>query len=518
MNIGSRRLILVFAILVATLGCFAWTPAWAQNIAPAPEYAEIARQLTARIQQEMNDKKLPALSIALVDGQSIVWAQGFGFEDSSKKLPATGHTVYRVGSVSKLFTDMAVMQLVERGQLDLDAPISRYLPNFAPHDAFGGTITLRELMCHKAGLVREPPVGNYFDASAPTLQATIESLNQTSLVFAPGTHTKYSNAGVATVGYVLQRLVNQPYPEYLKSTLLEPLGMKESSFAPEPALMLHLASSYMWSYDGLQFPAPTFQLGEGPAGAMYSTVADRGKFMSALFSGGGVIRVQTLKEMWTPQLASPGDSASFGLGFRLSTLDGAREMGHGGAIYGFATQLAMLPDAKLGVVVTAAMDGANAVTDRIAEDALHLMLAKQRHTVPILSSLAKEVPTNLARKLAGDYLAGSDRIHLDEQNGTLHLLHLNGGPLTTLRSAGDDELIEDSRVAYSPERRRPHFDDSGKPLTLSIGNTTYQHLPDAMPDPAPPLSMNLVGEYGWDYDKLYVLENEGRLYILVEWF
>ena len=80
----------------------------------------------------MREKKLPALSIALVDDQSIVWARGFGFADPKAKTPATAETIYRVGSVSKLFTDLAVMQLVERGVLDLDAPITNYLPDFKP--------------------------------------------------------------------------------------------------------------------------------------------------------------------------------------------------------------------------------------------------------------------------------------------------------------------------------------------------------------------------------------------------
>ncbi len=249
-----------YALSVLTL--MAWVAAAsAQNIAPAPTYSELVKILSERVEQEMRDKQLPALSIALVDDQKIVWAQGFGYQDAEKTMPATAHTVYRVGSISKLFTDIAVMQMVERDKLELDAPITRYLPEFAPHNPFGGDITLRELMSHRAGLVREPPVGNYFDASSPSLQATIDSLNQTSLVLPPGAETKYSNAGVATVGYVLQRTVNQPYVDYMKAAVLEPLGMTESAFTPEPELAKHLASAYMWSYDGLNFSAPTFSLG-----------------------------------------------------------------------------------------------------------------------------------------------------------------------------------------------------------------------------------------------------------------
>ncbi|MDQ3253743.1 MAG: beta-lactamase family protein, partial [Acidobacteriota bacterium] len=168
------------------------------------------------ITHEMADKDLPALSIALVDDQQIVWAKGFGFADPKSKTPATAETVYRVGSVSKLFTDIAVMQLVEQGKLDLDAPVTRYLPNFRPRNSFGKPVTLRQLMSHRSGLVREPPVGHYFDPNEPSLARTIASLNQTSLVYAPETRTKYSNAAIAAVGYVLERTEGQPFAKYLK--------------------------------------------------------------------------------------------------------------------------------------------------------------------------------------------------------------------------------------------------------------------------------------------------------------
>ena len=136
---------------------------------PPKEYEPAVQALDQFIAREVADKRLPALSIALVDDQKIVWARGFGFADAAKKKPATAETVYRVGSVSKLFTDLAVMQLVEQGKLDLDAPVTKYLPDFKPVNPFDKPITLRQLMSHRSGLVREPPVGNYFDPIGPSL-------------------------------------------------------------------------------------------------------------------------------------------------------------------------------------------------------------------------------------------------------------------------------------------------------------------------------------------------------------
>src|SRR5690242_159711 len=130
---------------------------WAASgdIAPRPDYAAIARELEPFIQHELADKQLPAISVALVDDQKIVWAQGFGYADPAAKVPATAGTIYRAGSVSKLFTDIGVMQLVERGELNLDVPITDYLPDFRLRNPYGKPITLRELMSHRSGLVRE---------------------------------------------------------------------------------------------------------------------------------------------------------------------------------------------------------------------------------------------------------------------------------------------------------------------------------------------------------------------------
>src|SRR5262249_23897101 len=149
---------------------------------------------------------------ALVDDQTIVWAAGFGFADP--KTPATANTVYRVGSVSKLITDIAVMQLVEQGLYDLDAPVSQYLPDFTPKNPFGKEITLRQLMSHRSGLVREPPVGHYFDPTEPGLARTVKSLNATELVYAPESKTKYSNAAITVVGHLLE-----PFENYMQRTM-----------------------------------------------------------------------------------------------------------------------------------------------------------------------------------------------------------------------------------------------------------------------------------------------------------
>ena len=202
------------------------------SVAATARYASAAAALDRFVRHEMDDKRLPAVSIALVRGQTVVWARGCGMANPKDSTRATANTVFRVGSVSKLFTDIAVMQLVEQGTLDLDAPVSRYLPDFHPQGAGASAITLRELMAHRAGLVREPPVGHYFDASSPSLVATVGSMNDTHLVYAPATKTKYSNAGIAVVGQVVASVTGQPFATYLATAVLQPMGLSHSAFEP----------------------------------------------------------------------------------------------------------------------------------------------------------------------------------------------------------------------------------------------------------------------------------------------
>jgi CubicO group peptidase (beta-lactamase class C family) len=238
----------------------------------AKGYEEIDRRLTEFVERELKDKGIPAVSIAIVDGDKTVFAKGYGAASADGKVPATADSVYRVGSVSKLFTDLCVMQLVAEGKLDLNADIRKTLPDFAPHNPFGVPITLRQLMSHQAGLVRESPAGHYFDDTSPSLAATIASLNSTTLVYKPGTRTKYSNSGVSVAGLVVERLAGEPFEKHIRKVLFDPLDMRVSDFRMNGAIERDSAVGWMRSHHAPPFVAPNFALGTLPAGNLYSSI------------------------------------------------------------------------------------------------------------------------------------------------------------------------------------------------------------------------------------------------------
>jgi CubicO group peptidase (beta-lactamase class C family)/D-alanyl-D-alanine dipeptidase len=490
-----------------------WANSDSSNVPARKDYAELVQTLKPFIQREMAEKEIPGLSIAIIDDQQIVWAEGFGTADAHQGKPATAETVYRIGSVSKLFTDIAIMQLVERGELDLDAPITDYLPDFRPRNPFGTPITLRQLMSHRSGLLREPPVGNYFETSQPSLAATVRSLNDTELVFAPNTHTKYSNAAIAVVGYLLEARSHQPFPTYLKTSVLDRIGLTHSSFEPDPELVAKLAKAEMWTYDGLKFDAPTFQLGMAPAGSMYSTVTDLGHFLSVLIAHGQtensvLLQPKTIEQMWSPQFPNPGGRV-FGLGFIVRSVDGHRLVGHGGAIYGFATTLDLLPDDKVGVVVTATKDAVNAVTERIGEETLKSVLDQRRGKQLTLPQATSTVSAEIGHALAGRYGTGDDAVDITYLDGRLSLLKLAGGEQLELRKLGDD-LIVDGATGYGT-KVAPTADG------IRIASKTLTRVSIAKPDGNVSKFQGLIGEYGWDHDILYVFERDHQLNVLIEW-
>ena len=305
----------------------------------------------------------------------------------------------------------------------------------------------------------------------------------------------------------------------------------------------------MWGIDRPDYDAPTFELGMAPAGSMYSTVLDLARFIEVMFRHGELEGADAVasatgddpsshprdprSHVATP-VRDPGAATGFGLGFSVQERFGERWLGHGGAIYGFSTQLAFLPGSRLGVVVVSAVDITNTVTGRVADAALELMLAaKAGEPLPTAPTrpTAPLDPT-LALQLEGTYGQGNTTLAFDARDGRLFMTPATGGYTVELRTRGDT-LIVDDRLAFGARYLRQTGSATGGPSSTQPAPTTalLPLRPDGQPGdpltrnppaprpPLPPPHWNgLIGEYGWDHNVLYILERDGRLNALIEWF
>lgn len=460
------------------------------NAQAQTDYQPAIQSLSALIDRELSDKKLQSITVALVNDQTLIWTHRYGNDDKQ--------AVFRAGPISQLFTAIGIMQLVEHGDLDLDQPISKYLPEFHPRSSFARQITLRQLLSHHSGLAREPPLGSSFDSSSPSLVTTVTSLNASEILYAPQTHLKYSNAGIAVAGLVIEKIANRPFAEYIQLNVLARMKMSGSSFIRRAS-----QKGNMWTYDGRALTAPTFPLGIAPAANLETTAADLAQFLSTLFAHGqGVLKPETLEQMWTPQFEIPNATAGFGLGFRIRRLGSHRVIEQGGSVYGFSADLAALPDEKLGIVVTSNMESANGVTTRIAAAGLKMLLAVKEHRAIVSPPITTAIPPAKLTSLEGRYPQGTDPpFDLEARAGELYSYNECGGFDCRLREL-NGRFIADDRLACGGEFPPP----------------TAARAPFARPPAAPEDWRNLIGEYGPDYNTLFIHERNGKLTALVDWF
>jgi CubicO group peptidase (beta-lactamase class C family) len=299
----------------------------------------------------------PGLSIGVVLGDHLVWARGYGFADLEHKTRATPKTLYRIGSITKTFTAISVLQLRDAGKLQLDDPLQRHLSqvNIRPHSNNASAVTLRELLTHTSGLQRNVPGTIVTDTIWPSdadLQAA--TLDQP---FDPDTHWKYSNLGFALLGKVVTAESGQPWDKYVQDHILLPLGMLATHPVPRPDEP-GLAVGYLRAAPGTNFvPAPFFHSGStAPAGAIASNVEDLAKYMAFHIDEGSngdsrVLSGRSLREMHRVQWLLPDWQNGWGLGMHVRRVDGMVGVGHSGNVPGHTANMEFIPALKLGVIV-----------------------------------------------------------------------------------------------------------------------------------------------------------------------
>ncbi len=333
--------------------------------APGPELEAALKVLDAWVGAAVASREQPGLSIGVVLGQDLVWSKGYGFADAEKKTPAGPATLYRIASISKLFTSTAILQLRDGGRLQLDDPVAKHLPWFKLARAHEGpTITIRHLLTHTSGLPREADGTHWSELTFPTREEMVRRLAGQETVFPAETEWKYSNLALSLAGEVVAAVSGEPWPEVVEKRILGPLGMSATRTVPA-ADTPGLAAGYGRRAPGLAREREPFVdiAGVRPAGNMASSVEDLARFVAlqlrdAPAAGEPVLRPSTVREMHRIQWLRPDWKSGWGLGFSVRRVGEQVRVGHGGSLPGHRTQIEIAPADKLGVIVlTNANDG-----------------------------------------------------------------------------------------------------------------------------------------------------------------
>lgn len=368
-----RTLLLVVCATFLLGGCA--TPAPMAEDTVRGDFSYTKKYLSWMIDRQMAENEITGISIALVDGQQVIWRQGFGYADLENKVPATPETVYRAGSIAKVFTAAAAMQLAEQGKLDIDQPLVKALPEFSIKSRFPNSapVTPRNIMCHHSGLPSNFLRGLYVRNPDP-FDSVVSGIHDEYQAFPANYVFSYSNLGMALLGAAIQKVSQQPFDAYMERHFFEPLGMTQSSFVPRP-----IAKAYDRNKE-----IEVFSLRDMPAANLLSNVVDLSQFLKMQFADGKVADQQilsqsTIREM--VRIQNKGFPLTFGqyvgLGWMMSGIDipgGGPVASHGGSLPDSHSLMAMLPEHKLGVVVLSNSSTSHVAVSKIATEALRLML------------------------------------------------------------------------------------------------------------------------------------------------
>ncbi|HEV2425819.1 MAG TPA: serine hydrolase domain-containing protein [Terriglobia bacterium] len=365
--------------------------------------ADVEAFLDGLIPTELKADDIAGAVVAVVkDGQPL-FAKGYGYADVAKKTPVTPDgTLFRPGSISKLFTWTSVMQQVEAGKLDLDRDVNDYL-DFRIPATYPKPITLRNLMTHTPGFEESFKnlilATNHIEPLGPYLAAHLPAR-----IFAPGTIPAYSNYGAALAGYIVQRVSGQPFPEYVDEHIFKPLGMTHSTFVQPlpPNLKPLMSDGYVKASDP---PHPFEVIWEAPAGALSTTAGDISHFMIAhlengQYNGVAILHPETVELIHSRQFGLAPALNHMCLGFYESSLNGHRIIGHGGDTIYFHSELGLVLDSHVGLYVSYNSAGKGNLSDRsvLFEKFMDRYFPAPQPAEPALASAKID-----ARQVAGSY-------------------------------------------------------------------------------------------------------------------
>ncbi len=333
-------------------------PVLAFALASAAGLATTAEAIDAMLAKAIPADGPGAVVIAVKDGRTV-FRKAYGMANLELGVPLSPGSVFRLGSITKQFTAVAVLMLAEEGKLALSDPITKFLPDYP---AQGHVITIEHLLNHTSGIRSYTDIPGYMNARIRadlTTQELVEAFAREPMDFAPGERWQYNNSGYVLLGAVIEKASGKKYGEFVAEKIFRPLGMKATAYGDDGPILPKRASGY--SRDGETVVNARYLSMTQPhaAGGLVSTVDDLAAWDAAL-STERLVKEASLEKAWTPAVTRDGKPTRYGFGWGVSTFRGARALEHGGGIFGFSTYGIRLPDEKVYVAVLANSDSPKA--------------------------------------------------------------------------------------------------------------------------------------------------------------
>ena len=431
------------ACLLLPFVCFLSPSLAAETAVTAEQLAPIRHAISELIGAEMKDKKIAGLSLALVENQKVVWAEGFGFANKARRQPARAETLYSIGALSTLLTASAVLQLSDQGAIDLNQPVKKYLPDFSIRSRFDNAppITLRHLLSHHSGL----PAMHFKDMWTPKpepLAAFVARLKDEYVAYPPGHVYSPSFPAYTVLGRVIETGCKKPFAACMQERLLAPLGMQHSTFDFARANRALLAMHY-WK----EKPVASQTVRDTPAAGLVSSVTELARFMQMLFANGKsdgkqILKPESVQEMLRVQNADVALDLDMrvGLGWRLSGvplpqtrsvvwLSNESPLSRG--------RMVLAPEHKLGVIVLTNNSNSTELVEKVSERLLELILQTRKAVAPAVQQTTATAPAAALKNedIVGQFATALGLISVKVDKGR-YRAHMLGKALSLKRQPG----------------------------------------------------------------------------------
>ena len=358
-------------------------------------------------------------AVLIAKGDKILLRKGYGMANYELSVPNSPENVFRIGSITKMFTALSILQLEEKGLLKVSDPVAKYIPEIPQG---WSEITIHQLLCHKSGIpIRDFTGAKYSDLGDPQhLENALKEYADKPLLNKPGEVLSYSNAGYILLGRVIEKVSGKTYEEYLNENILKPAGMTHTAFDHAPDVVEGRASGYRFDGETVVNAAYGDPAYGAAAGALRSTVDDMYRFDRALKAGTLFSKAITEKA-WTAYghwVAPPPFplEAEYGYGWMLGDDFGHRYMGHGGWVNGFVSQFTRYPDDDEVLIVLWNFETSNNIP--VSKDLAAIMFGA-KYEVPVARPIVHPAQEKLARYV-GDYQVGPMTVQITMRSGKLY--------------------------------------------------------------------------------------------------